>query len=117
MTKPSTATDRELFGIIGKVPNASKVQREWNLFFKENGMDAFMSKYPTTTENLPERLSEMFHFDRRIYLVGPELSDAVIPLLDSVEGKSVNVIVNKNGVMKGIFADKIKPSIFFAKDR
>ncbi len=115
MTRPRTAPDRELFGIIGKVPNASKVQREWNLFFKEKGMDAFMDKYPTTEKNLPERLSEMFHFDRRIYLIGPELSKAIIPLLDSVEGNSVNVVMNEDGVMKGMFIEEFKPSGILGK--
>ena len=113
MTRPRTAPDRELFGIIGKVPNASKVQREWNLFFKEKGMDAFMDKYPTTEENLPERFSEMFHFDRRIYLVGHELGEAVNSLVDELDESAktkgkVNLVFNIGGVLKGAYTEDYK---------
>ena len=72
MTQSNKSTDREIYGIIGKFPNASKIQKEWNEYFKEKGIDAFMAKYPTEIDELPERLSEMFHFDRRMYLVGED---------------------------------------------
>jgi len=111
MTKPRNSTTRELFGIIGKIPNAGKVQSEWNAFFKEKGMDAFMDRYATTVDNLPERLSEMFHFDRRMYIVGKLLQKAIIPLLDVLDASaekegSVNVVLNEGGVMKGLFLDE-----------
>jgi len=106
VTKPRTSTTRELFGIIGKFPNASKIQAQWNAYFKKEGIDAFMDRYKTSVENLPERLSEMFHFDRRMYLVGSDLQEAIIPLLDELDemaqnkGK-VNVILNRKGVFSG----------------
>ena len=108
MTRPRLSTTRELYGILGKIPDAGKLQSEWNVYFEKKGMDAFMDKYPTTVETLPERLSEMFHFDRRAYLVGPELQEAIIPLLDNVDDSAkkkgnVNLVVNKNGVLwKGL---------------
>jgi shikimate 5-dehydrogenase len=105
VTKPRTSTTRELYGIIGKIPNAGAVQSQWNAFFAKEGMDAFMDKYPTTVATLPERLSEMFHFDRRLYLVGKPLQEAIIPLLDaldqSAEEGGVDCVVNNGGVLTG----------------
>jgi len=108
MTRPRTSTTRELFGIIGKDTNARKLQAEWNVFFEDNGMDAFIDCYPTTIENLPERLSEMFHFDRRLYIVSSSLQEAIKPLLDSLdkcasEKGRVDIVVNENGVLTGKF--------------
>jgi len=64
-----------------------------------------MERYTASVATLPERLSEMFHFDRRLYLVSPSLQAAVLPFLDVVEsgGKQneVSVIVNRNGVLHG----------------
>ncbi|MCF7844424.1 MAG: hypothetical protein K9M03_01170 [Kiritimatiellales bacterium] len=106
MTRPRLSTTRELYGIIGKIPDAGKLQSKWNKFFEKEGMDAFMDKYPTNVDQLPARLSEMFHFDRRAYIVGADLQEAIIPLLDEVEKEAleqgrVEVVINKNGVMKG----------------
>ncbi|HBU09530.1 MAG TPA: hypothetical protein DEB30_01875 [Candidatus Peribacter riflensis] len=85
MTKPRPSPHRELYGIIGHVPDASRILKQWNAAFRERGIDASLDVYPTTEKNLPERLSEMFHFDRRGYLVGNDLSKVIIPLLDRVE--------------------------------
>jgi len=105
MTKPRKNTGRELYGIIGAVPHASKLLKEWNAFFAEEGMDATMNVYPTTRANLPERLSEMFHFDRRAYIVGKDLSKAIIPLLDRVEPEArrrgVAWVENLEGILIG----------------
>jgi len=96
---------RELYGIIGHVPGASAILKEWNAAFREKGVDASMDLYPTTAQNLPERLSEMFHFDRRGYLVGEDLAEAIIPLLDRVEpqarGRGVKFVWNDGGVLVG----------------
>ncbi|MDD5103077.1 MAG: hypothetical protein PHX93_01610 [Candidatus Peribacteraceae bacterium] len=116
MTKPRTSIHRELYGIIGHVPDAGNILREWNAAFRERGIDASMDLYPTTEANLPERLSEMFHFDRRGYIVGKDLAKAIIPLLDRVEpsarrrpssakaseGKGVAFVANKDGVLLGM---------------
>ncbi|MDD5751405.1 MAG: hypothetical protein PHS73_02695 [Candidatus Peribacteraceae bacterium] len=105
MTKPRTSIHRELYGIIGSIPNVSNVQKVWNAYFREQGIDATMNIYPTTKANLPERLSEMFHFDRRAYIVGKNLSKAIIPLLDRVEpaarGRGVTWVENEDGVLIG----------------
>jgi len=105
MTKPRTSIHRELYGLIGSVPDSSQVLKEWNRYFAEKGMDATMNVYPTTKANLPERLSEMFHFDRRAYLVGNNLSKAIIPLLDEVEPaarrRGVVWVENTRGVLIG----------------
>jgi len=114
MTKPRTSVDREIFGILGSIPNRSDVQRKWNEYFAERRMDAFMDHYPTTEKLLPERLSEMFHFDRRGYIVGDSLSTAVIPLLDGLDGssrqsKKVNTVLNDGGVLIGFWTEGDDP--------
>lgn len=96
---------RELYGIIGHVPDASRIVKEWNAAFRAKGVDASMDLYPTTAQNLPERLSEMFHFDRRGYIVGEDLAEAIIPLLDRVEPQArssgVRFVWNDGGVLVG----------------
>ena len=106
MTKPRLSTTRELYGIIGKFPNASAIQRVWNAYFTEEGIDAFMDRYPTTIDTLPERLSEMFHFDRRLYLVGEDLQEGIVPLLDALDksaqqAERVELVINRGGVLHG----------------
>ena len=101
MTKPRTSTTRELFGILGSHPDASVLQSSWNAYFAENGIDAFMDKYATTEENLPERLSEMFHFDRRGYIVAPKLQEAIVPLLDDASAERVDTVWNDGGILHG----------------
>ncbi|MDD5470182.1 MAG: hypothetical protein PHO92_05300 [Candidatus Peribacteraceae bacterium] len=103
MTKPRTAPARELFGLLGRVPDASGVQAEWNRFFAARGMDAFMGKYPAKPEQLPERLSEMFHFDRRLYLIGADLQEAVVALLDASDSARADIVFNRGGVLRGMF--------------
>jgi len=110
MTRPRTSTTRELYGILGSFDGAGALQAAWNAHFSHEGMDAFMDRYPTKVGELPERLSEMFHFDRRAYILGSSLQEAVIPLLDSLdptakgEGR-VDTVVNKGGVMTGYFLE------------
>ena len=114
MTKPRVSTTRELFGVLGAHPNASAIQREWNAHFESEGIDAFMDRYPTTPEQLPERLSEMFHFDRRAYIVGLRLQEAILPLLDHIdtsakgEGRA-DTVINTDGVMAGYFLKDFSP--------
>lgn len=71
-----------------------------------------MDSYPTKENEIPERLSEMFHFDRRGYIVGKPLQKAIIPYLDRVAGQptprlrlagkgSVGFVVNDDGVLVG----------------
>lgn len=110
MTKPRTNPNRELFGIIGKLDDISTEKKWWNKRFAERGMDAFMDSYPTKEKELPERLSEMFHFDRRAYIVGKPLQEAIIPLLDRVDGSvtgegRVDFVTNTGGVMTGYFLE------------
>ncbi len=94
------------------------MQREWNRYFREHDMDAFLDRYPADKTNLHERLSEMFHFDRRIYVVAPRLQHLVTPLLDhldtSVENGKVTLILNCNGVLTGygLPLDPIQPEPF-----
>ena len=103
MTKPRISPTRELFGIIGKISDRSSTLKTWNAHFKKQGRDAFMDYYPTTIDTLPERLSEMFHFDRRGYIVSSDLSDALIPLLDDCDGEKVDTVINHNGILHGVF--------------
>ncbi|MDP6575410.1 MAG: hypothetical protein QF755_02845 [Candidatus Peribacteraceae bacterium] len=109
MTRPRKSTEREIYGIIGKLKDASKIQKEWNAHFKKRGIDAFMAKYPTKNSELPERLSEMFHFDRRMYLVGEDLQEGIVGLLDEVDESRVNVVTNSDGVLVGTYQDAPSP--------
>jgi len=108
MTKPRNSVQRELYGILGSYPQAGKDMAWWNASFSKQGIDAWMSKYPTTVKTLPERLSEMFHFDRRAYIVSPALEKAVLSSLDRLEESAkaegrVNTILNEKGVFVGAF--------------
>lgn len=122
MTKPRLSPRRELFGILGRRSNASALQRDWNAYFVQEGMDAFMDKYECTEANLPERLSEMYHFDRRAYIVGSALQEAICPLLDSLEGPAkgegrVDMVLCKEGVLCGLLLADLSPAHFFAEVR
>jgi shikimate 5-dehydrogenase len=105
MTKTRISPDRELYGILGSHPDVSRLQSTWNAYFAKNAMDAFMDKYPTTVTTMHERLSEMFHFDRRAYIVGPTLQEAIIPFLDTCSEARVNCVVNTRGVFRGYLID------------
>ena len=115
MTNPRTNPERELMGILGSLDNTSEEMSWWNAEFKRLGIDAALSRYPTDPETLPERLSEMFHFDRRGYIVGFALQEAIIPLLDHIDESAaekgiVDTVHNAGGVMTGYFcdADRVK---------
>ncbi|HAI98476.1 TPA: hypothetical protein DCL30_02940 [Candidatus Peribacteria bacterium] len=104
VTKPRTSPHRELYGILGTVPDVRGVLRKWNAYFRLQGMDAFMDRYPATARQLPERLSEMFHFDRRLYIVGKSLQKVILPLLDGVDSFAkggVDCVVNEGGILRG----------------
>ena len=108
MTNPRINPTRELFGILGSLDNVSDEMSWWNRQFVQKGLDAALSRYPTQTTELPERLSEMFHFDRRGYIVGKGLTEAIIPLLDSIDASameegSVDTVLNRGGIMTGFF--------------
>lgn len=108
MTKPRDNPNRELFGVLGSLKNTSAEKKWWNARFAEEGIDAFLDYYPTKEEELPERLSEMFHFDRRGYIVADSLQKAIVPLLDSLDesakkGGKASVITNKGGILIGAF--------------
>ena len=80
----------------------------WNAKFMKEERDAYMDCYPTTPETLPERLSEMFHFDRRGYIVASALQEAIIPVLDIIDSSAkgegrVDFVVNRDGVFTGYF--------------
>jgi len=69
-----------------------------------------MVHYPATIQTLPERLSEMFHFDRRLYAVDPALQSEVMKLLDEVSTEAikqgrVNLVRNRGGVLQGHYVD------------
>lgn len=110
MTSPRINPERELLGILGSLENTSEEMSWWNAEFKKLGMDATLSRYPTEPETLPERLSEMFHFDRRGYIVGFALQEAIIPLLDHMDESAaekgrVDTVYNDGGVMTGYFCN------------
>ena len=103
MTRPRTSTTRELFGIIGTISDVSSELSHWNNLFEKEGIDAFMDRYKTKESEIPERLSEMFHFDRRGYIVGDDLQEVIIPYLDEVEEgvSKIDTINNKGGILYG----------------
>lgn len=108
MTRPRQNPDRLLFGVIGSVPSVSALKKLWNTYFTTQGIDAFMDSYPTREGEIPERLSEMFHFDRRGYIVGKPLQEAILKHLDFVDSSAkgegrVDIVVNSGGVMTGYY--------------
>lgn len=110
MTRPRISTERKLFGIVGVIPERSTKQANWNAFFDKENIDAFIDHYPTVETDLPERLSEMFHFDRRGYIIGEEFQEVILPMLDSLdssasERKRVDTVWNDNGVLRGYFLE------------
>lgn len=124
MTKSREDTAKELFGIIGVHDKRSEKLRWWNAYFVGAKINASMEYYPTQEEGIAERLSEMFHFDRRGYIVGKPLQKAIIPLLDSCDSSvfaqeeegSVDTIVNRGGVLVGFLcgdSDEKRRSIWF----
>lgn len=88
--------------------DSSQILRYFNQRFSAEQLDAYMAKYPCGVGELPERLSEMFHFDRRGYVVGSQLQQDIMPLLDVLDGGAtkegrVDTVVNNSGVLGGYF--------------
>ena len=112
MTTPRSNPTRELFGILGSIEDCSGELRWWNKRFSAAGMDAAMVRYSARADTLPERLSEMFHFDRRGYIVGDALEKDIVPLLDGIvsDDGRVDTVYNDGGVLTGYFlhADREK---------
>ena len=111
-----TNTHRELFGIIGLLERTSEELVYWNSLFREKGIDASMDHYPTTVDQLPQRLSEMFTFDRRAYIVGDALQESVSPLLDSLDlsatkHQKVSLIINSQGILQGYYAPSCREKL------
>ncbi|MCK5019150.1 MAG: hypothetical protein KAS32_18965 [Candidatus Peribacteraceae bacterium] len=110
MTKPCQSTSRELFGILGAHPKKSEILKEWNKYFLEKGIDAFMDSYNVKEKDLLVHFSDMFLFDRRAYIVSPNLQKLVLPYLDvidlaSKEAGKASFIYNRGGVLIGYFFD------------
>lgn len=105
MTKSRTSPDRLLFGYLGKDVQTAATLKLWNALFHKRGVDASMDRYPCTVAKLPERLSEMMHFDRRGYIVAKSLQQAVGAFMDyldaSTTNRGVDTIVNDGGVFTG----------------
>lgn len=102
MTKPRINVDRKLYGIIGKVRDGSKLQSAWNAWLEQHDIDGFADRYPTSVDMIPERLSEMFHFDRKLYVIAPDLRREVATYLDRFDHDEPDVIVNERGVLHGV---------------
>ncbi|OGJ62000.1 hypothetical protein A3C37_00670 [Candidatus Peribacteria bacterium RIFCSPHIGHO2_02_FULL_53_20] len=106
MTKSRISSSRLLLGVLGKSSKSSLILREWNRFLREQGIDGSMDRYPCTESMLPERLSEMLHFDRRGYIVTESLHSSIAALMDRLdpsaeERKSVDTVVNDGGMLIG----------------
>lgn len=106
MTKPRTSVERVLLGILGKSHDSGAVLREWNSFLLAVGIDGTMDRYSCTEKAIPERLSEMVHFDRRGYIVTSSLQSAVLHTMDrldisALQRQKVDTILNTGGVLTG----------------
>lgn len=91
---------RVVIGSIGST-NTADLRSEWNGLFAERGVDAFFDFYRTSARNLDLRLSEMFQLQRRGYIVAPELSQVIVPLLDRCAVDRVDTVTNDGGVLVG----------------
>jgi hypothetical protein len=68
----------------------------------KKGIDGFFDFYPTFTAlDLEQRLSEMFHLERRAYLISPSLQSLVLSLLDHIISQPVDTVINVGGVLTG----------------
>ncbi len=99
-----------LLGVLGASSQSSKILREWNRMLREESIDGSMDRYPCTALTLPERLSEMLHFDRRGYIIIPALHQPILPLMDILDASAqkrgaVDTVVNDGGVLKGYWTD------------
>lgn len=108
MTRSRLNPDKLLFGILGTLPDSGAALSRWTAYFRSHGLDASIDRYPATKQTIPERLSEMFHFDRRGYIVGKSLQKAIIPYLDrldagAAEEGSVDTVLNDGGILIGFF--------------
>lgn len=106
MTKSRISTTRVLLGVLGASSQTSKILREWNRMLREEKIDGSMDRYPCTAVTLPERLSEMLHFDRRGYIIIPALHQPILPLMDILDTSAkkrgaVDTVVNNGGVLTG----------------
>jgi len=97
------ACHREIYGVLGRHPLMTALLRSWNAYLRTAGFDACMVRYTATEDSLLERLSEMFHYDRRLYVLAPDLRASIIPFLDRCELHCLPaVIVNDGGVLCGL---------------
>jgi hypothetical protein len=110
MTKSRISSTRVLLGVLGKSSKSSEILREWNRFLREQGIDGSMDRYPCTAITLPERLSEMLHFDRRGYIVAESLQKIMKDFMDRLDSSSrehnaVDTIVNDRGIFTGYWTN------------
>jgi hypothetical protein len=85
-------------GLLGR----SAQHRLWLHYWKQIRPDAVLVKYPTTSDTLLLRLSEMYVHDRQLYFLAENLQSSVLPLLDSCSSALPNVLINKNGCIHGL---------------
>jgi shikimate 5-dehydrogenase len=108
MTKPRVSTERILLGVLGSSADSSAILREWNSYLRSAGIDGSMDRYPCSEKTIPERMSEMVHFDRRGYIVAPALQTAMLSAMDTLDSSAiqshkVDTIINDNGVLTGFW--------------
>lgn len=89
---------------------SSAILRKWNGFLRESDIDGSMDRYPCTEAMIPERLSEMLHFDRRGYIVSASLQIPVAAFMDRLDASAqkcnaVDTVVNDGGVLIGYWTD------------
>ncbi len=123
MTKPRISSDRILLGVLGSSADSSAILREWNSYLRAAGIDGSMDRYPCSEKTIPERLSEMVHFDRLGYIVVPSLQSAMLQEMDDLdssatESQKVDTILNDNGVLTGYFTNgesALRRELWFTK--
>lgn len=104
-----------VFGLLS-ARCTGRARAVWNLLLREQGIDGFFDFYPTSGEReLTLRLAEMFHLDRRAYVLSGPLQDIVRPLLDRMDSsvtdeKAVDTIINTGGVLVGFHIGDLPPT-------
>ena len=88
-------------GLLGTHPNRKELLQTWNHFFTEQGIAASLHYYPTKSEQLQLRLSEMFTLGRTLYILNYELGNICTPLLDDTRTPEPNIVYNKGGILIG----------------
>jgi hypothetical protein len=93
-----------VYGILGKDTAAIEINACWNHYFLAHNMPCSMHKYPTVPSAIVERLSEMFTYERALYIISVPLQSSIAAACDRVDTTDLpNMVINIRGVLCATF--------------